>query len=119
MDIIGCPVAADSSSSSVDEFSRSLRRKFKLIVTDMDDSLIKSAGKIHSVEADHKLSPRSRVLISLLREKRVGFAVITGARLESALYRYANELSPEDRERFIRSYTEEARGIPLPGYYYG
>ncbi|OGQ55541.1 MAG: hypothetical protein A3I75_08205 [Deltaproteobacteria bacterium RIFCSPLOWO2_02_FULL_50_16] len=29
------------------------------------------------------------------------------------------ELSPEDRERFIRSYTEEARGIPLPGYYYG
>ena len=81
----------------MDEFYRSLRHKFKLIVTDMDDSLIKSAGKIHSVEADRKLSPLSRVLISLLRKKMVGFAVITGARLESALYRYANELSPEDR----------------------
>ncbi|GEM_PF-1420621 len=75
---------------SLKEIASKLRKPFRLIVADLDNSLIPGTpGMV--------LEPETIMLYQHLRGHGVQIAVVTGRALESATERYVNQLSPQDR----------------------
>ncbi len=90
--------ARDGSTKRTLPLEEALRKPFKLIITDLDDSLLLGRPP----EGVKAFEPETKILFSELRAQEMNISAITGRSLPGVTERYIRELSfPERAGQFV------------------